>query len=191
MQSQRQLQLSLEAHGRYITSLIESEGLHHRLLPQLVAAAGPSLVRTVPALAALAATMPLTLLVQTSDQQTCYMPLSASGASDFPPQQLLAGSFGTLPDPVNLNGNPNPAVTEAARSLEVSQSQLSRQVAAATPINPFATIGQTRFGEPSSTGLLLNIDLQAAAASWDDQQRHILNGPGGRSADGNFANSQT
>lgn len=33
-QSQRQLQLSLEAHARYITSLVEQEGLHHKW-PQL------------------------------------------------------------------------------------------------------------------------------------------------------------
>ena len=30
-QTQRQLQLSLEAHGRYIASLMEQEGLGHRL----------------------------------------------------------------------------------------------------------------------------------------------------------------
>ena len=31
LQSQRKLQLSLEAHGRYITSLIEQEGLKNKL----------------------------------------------------------------------------------------------------------------------------------------------------------------
>lgn len=31
MQSQRQLQLSLEAQARYIASLVEQEGLHHNL----------------------------------------------------------------------------------------------------------------------------------------------------------------
>jgi len=184
LQSQRQLQLSLEAHGRYITSLIEREGLQHRLLPQLVAAAAPSLARTVPALAALAASMPPGSSAQTSDQQTHYMPLSASGASEFSPQQLLAGGFASLPNPVNLNGDSNPGATDAARSLDVSPSPLSRHVGGAVPRNPFGTINQNAFGEPSSPGLLLNTDLQAAAAAWDDHQRHILTGPGSRPLDG-------
>lgn len=34
LECQRQLQLSLEAHARYITSLVEQEGLHHKW-PQL------------------------------------------------------------------------------------------------------------------------------------------------------------
>lgn len=183
LQSQRQLQLSLEAHGRYITSLIEREGLQHRLLPQLVAAAGPSIARHVPALAALAASMPQGSSAQTSDQQTHYMPLSASGASDFSPQQLLAGGFGSLPNPSDLNGNPSPKsspdAADAAQALEASPVPLTRHATAAAPSNPFATINQNTFGEPSSPGLLLNTDLQAAAAAWDDHQRHILTGPGG------------
>lgn len=44
-QAQRQLQVSLEAHGRYITSLIQKEGLQGRLPQQtqeaLEAALGP------------------------------------------------------------------------------------------------------------------------------------------------------
>jgi len=184
LQSQRQLQLSLEAHGRYITSLIEREGLQHRLLPQLVAAAAPSLARTVPALAALAASMPPGSSGQTSDQQTHYMPLSASGASEFSPQQLLVGGFASLPNSVNLNGDPSPGATDVARSLDVSPSPLSRHVGGAVPRNPFGTINQNAFGEPSSPGLLLNTDLQAAAAAWDDHQPHILPGPGSRPLDG-------
>ena len=184
LQSQRQLQLSLEAHGRYITSLIEREGLQHSLMPQLVAAAAPSLARTVPALAALAASMPPGSSGQTSDQQTHYMPLSASVASEFSPQQLLVGGFASLPDSVNLNRDPSPNATDAARSLDVSPSPLSRHVGGAVPRNPFSTINQNAFGEPSSPGLLLNTDLQAAAAAWDDHQRHILTGPGSRPLDG-------
>lgn len=184
LQSQRQLQLSLEAHGRYITSLIEREGLQHRLLPQLVAAAGPNLARTVPALAALAASIPQGASAQTSDQQTHYMPLSASGASDFSPQQLLAGGFASMPNPVDLNSNAGPGSEpiDAGRALDVPPSPLSRHLGAA-PSNPFATINQNAYGEPSSPGLLLNTDLQAAAAAWDDHQRHILTGPGSRSMD--------
>lgn len=48
------------------------------------------------------------------------------------------------------------------------------------PTNPFACISQGVYGEPSSPGLLLNTDLQAAAAAWDDQQRNILTGAGSR-----------
>ena len=184
LQSQRQLQLSLEAHGRYITSLIEREGLQHSLMPQLVAAAAPSLARTVPALAALAASMPPGSSGQTSDQQTHYMPLSASVASEFSPQQLLVGGFASLPDSVNLNHDPSPNATDAARSLDVAPSPLSRHVGGAVPRNPFGTINQNAFGEPSSPGLLLNTDLQAAAAAWDDHQRHILTGSGSRPLDG-------
>ena len=184
LQSQRQLQLSLEAHGRYITSLIEREGLQHRLLPQLVAAAAPSLARTVPALAALAASMPPGSSGQTSDQQTHYMPLSASGASEFSPQQLLVGGFASLPNSVNLNGDPSPGAADVPRSLDVLPSPLSRHVGGAVPRNPFGTINQNAFGEPSSPGLLLNTDLQAAAAAWDDHQRHILTSPGSRPLDG-------
>lgn len=184
LESQRQLQLSLEAHGRYITSLIEREGLQHSLMPQLVAAAAPSLARTVPALAALAASMPPGSSGQTSDQQTHYMPLSASVASEFSPQQLLVGGFASLPDSVNLNRDPSPNATDAARSLNVSPSPLSRHVGGAVPRNPFSTINQNAFGEPSSPGLLLNTDLQAAAAAWDDHQRHILTGPGSRPLNG-------
>ena len=177
MQSQRQLQLSLEAHGRYITSLIEREGLQHRLLPQLVAAANPSLASTVPALAALTGALAQGSSAQTSDQQTHYMPLSASGASDFSPQNLLTGGFPHLPPQVNLNSNGGH--TDAARTVDVSPSPLSRPVGVPTS-NPFASISQGMYGEPSSPGLLLNTDLQAAAAAWDDHQRNILTGPGSR-----------
>lgn len=180
VQSQRQLQLSLEAHGRYITSLIEREGLQHRLLPHMVAAAAPGLARSVPALAALAG-IPPGSSAQTSDQQTHYMPLSASGASDFSPQQLLNGGYRHhLQHPVDMNDNTGSDAAEAARSLDVSPSPLSRHMGAA-PSNPFAVFSEGVYGEPSSPGLLLNTDLQAAAAAWDDQQRHILNGPGSRS----------
>lgn len=180
LESQRQLQLSLEAHGRYITSLIEREGLQHRLLPQMVAAAGPGLARSVPALAAVTG-IPPGSSAQTSDQQTHYMPLSASGASDFSPQQLLNGGYRHhLQHPVDMNGNTGSDAAEAARSLDVSPSPLSRHMGAA-PSNPFAVFSEGVYGEPSSPGLLLNTDLQAAAAAWDDQQRHILNRPGSRS----------
>lgn len=178
LQSQRQLQLSLEAHGRYITSLIEREGLQHRLLPQLVAAANPSLARTVPALAALTASIAQGSSAQTSDQQTHYMPLSLSGASDFSPHNLLAGGFTHLPPP-KATLNSSASVIDAARATDVSPPPLSRPMAVA-PTNPFASISQGMYGEPSSPGLLLNTDLQAAAAAWDDQQRHILTGAGSR-----------
>lgn len=176
MQSQRQLQLSLEAHGRYITSLIEREGLQHRLLPQLVAAANPSLARTVPALAALTGAIAQGSSAQTSDQQTHYMPLSASG-SDFSPHNLLTGAFPHLPAQVDLNSSNGAA--NAARGLDVSPSPLSQPVGVPTS-NPFASISQGMYGEPSSPGLLLNTDLQAAAAAWDERQRNILTGPGSR-----------
>ena len=169
LQSQRQLQLSLEAHGRYITSLIEREGLQHRLLPQLVAAANPSLARTVPALAALTASIAQGSSAQTSDQQTHYMPLPLSGASDFSPHNLLAGGFAHLPPP-KADLNSSASIIDAARPSDVSPS----------PLNPFASINQGMYGEPSSPGLLLNTDLQAAAAAWDDQQRNILTGAGSR-----------
>lgn len=177
MQSQRQLQLSLEAHGRYITSLIEREGLQHRLLPQLVAAAHPSLARTVPALAALTGAAAQGSSAQTSHQQTHYMPLPVSGASDFSPHHLLAGGFAQLPPKVDLISSAN--VMDAARALDVSPSPLSRP-AGVPPSNPFASISQRIYGEPSSPGLLLNTDLQAAAATWDDQQRDILTGAGSK-----------
>ena len=179
MQSQRQLQLSLEAHGRYITSLIEREGLQHRLLPQLVAAAGPSLARTVPGLAALAASMPQGSSAQTSDQQTHYMPVSGSGASDLSAQQLISSAFGQMQNPLevaNPAAGPDPTVATAS-AAEASPSPYSRQNGAVCS-NPFSSISQGMFGEPSSPGLLLNTDLQAAAAAWDDQQRNILTGPG-------------
>ncbi|KAL3156641.1 hypothetical protein ABBQ38_000924 [Trebouxia sp. C0009 RCD-2024] len=178
LESQRQLQLSLEAHGRYITSLIEREGLQHRLLPQLVAAANPSLARTVPALAALAGAVAQGSSAQTSHQQTHYMPLPVSGGSDFSPHHLLAGGFAHLPPQVDLSSSAS--VMDAARALDVSPSPLSRP-ASVPPSNPFATINQGMFGEPSSPGLLLNTDLQAAAATWDDQQRSILTGAGSKS----------
>ena len=177
VQSQRQLQLSLEAHGRYITSLIEREGLQHRLLPQLVAAANPSLASTVPALAALTGAIVQGSSAQTSDQQTHYMPLSASAASDFSPQNLLTGSFAHLPPPTDPNSNGSGA--HGDRRLEVSPSDVRRSMGAAAS-NPFASISQGMYGEPSSPGLLLNTDLQAAAAAWDDQRRSIMTGPGSR-----------
>ena len=176
-QSQRQLQLSLEAHGRYITSLIEREGLQHRLLPQLVAAANPSLARTVPALAALTASIVQGSSAQTSDQQTHYMPLPISGASDFSPHSLLAGGFAHLPPTAGLNSSAS--IVDTAKALDVSPSPLSRPMGV-PPSNPFASISQGMYGEPSSPGLLLNTDLQAAAAAWDDQQRNILTGAGSR-----------
>lgn len=178
LQSQRQLQLSLEAHGRYITSLIEREGLQHRLLPQLVAAAHPSLARTVPALAALTGAVAQGTSAQTSHQQTHYMPLPVSGGSDFSPHHLLAGGFAHLPPQVDLSSSAG--VMVAARALDVSPSPLSRP-AGVPPSNPFASISQGMYGEPSSPGLLLNTDLQAAAATWDDQQRSILTGAGSKS----------
>ncbi len=39
LESQRQLQLSLDAHGKYISSLIERQGLHSRL-PDIAARTG-------------------------------------------------------------------------------------------------------------------------------------------------------
>ena len=111
------------------------------------------------------------------------MPLSASGASEFSPQQLLVGGFASLPNSVNLNGDPSPGAADVPRSLDVSLSPLSRHVGGAVPRNPFGTINQNAFGEPSSPGLLLNTDLQAAAAAWDDHQRHLTS-PGSRPLDG-------
>ena len=157
--------------------MIEREGLQHRLLPQLVAAANPSLARTVPALAALTASIVQGSSAQTSDQQTHYMPLPISGASDFSPHNLLAGGFAHLPPKADLNSSAS--VIDAARALDVSPSPLSQPMGV-PPSNPFASISQVVYGEPSSPGLLLNTDLQAAAAAWDDQQRNILTGAGSR-----------
>lgn len=142
-----------------------------------MAAANPSLARTVPALAALTGAIAQGSSAQTSDQQTHYMPLPVSGASDFSPHTLLAGSFPHLPLPADLHSSAG--VIDAARALDVSPSHLSPPMAV-PPSNPFASIGQGMYGEPSSPGLLLNTDLQAAAASWDDQQRSILTGAGSR-----------
>lgn len=105
------------------------------------------------------------------------MPLPVSGASDFSPHTLLAGSFPHLPLPADLHSGAD--VIDAARALDVSPSHLSPPMAV-PPSNPFASIGQGMYGEPSSPGLLLNTDLQAAAATWDDQQRSILTGAGSR-----------
>lgn len=104
------------------------------------------------------------------------MPLSVSGASDFSPHNLLTG-FAHLPPKVDLNSSGS--VLDAARALDVSPSPLSRPMRV-PPTNPFASINQGIYGEPSSPGLLLNTDLQAAAAAWDDQQRNILTGAGSR-----------
>jgi hypothetical protein len=46
LQAQRQLQLSLEAHGRYITSLIQREGLEGRLPQQTQEALEAALATT-------------------------------------------------------------------------------------------------------------------------------------------------
>ena len=219
LQSQRQLQLSLEAHGRYITSLIEREGLQHKMLPHLMAV-GPSLAQSVPGLAALtaqrqpSASAPLLGLAQptghlqhaqgsdqqqlhmphslsgaapvqtgqtgqTSDQQTHFMPLSGSGASDFAPHGLLG--TGTMlhlgAGHIQLGRSPAPNASHAGPSSDVSPSTLSRQI----PLlgtNPFALISKNGYGaDDGSPGLLLNTDLQAAAAAWDDRQHCILPRP--------------
>lgn len=217
LQSQRQLQLSLEAHGRYITSLIEREGLQHRLLPQLIAAAGPSLARSVPGLAALtaqrqpSASAPLLGLTQSpgqlqasdaqhpqmglhslsgtapgatgqtgqpSDQQTHFMPLSGSGATDFASHGLLGtGLLHLGPGHVQIGHSSAADASHHGPSSEFSPTPLSRPV---QPIgaNPFAAITQNGFGsDEGSPGLLLNTDLQAAAAAWDERQQCILPGP--------------
>lgn len=188
-----------------------------------MAAAGPGLVQSVPALAALTATQqlsgpaaqqsqlpsagqlsgqipghllkpeppdatgqhthlphplsgPATVQTgQTSDQQTHFMPLSASGASDFAPHGLLATSLLHLPSHMQLSHSPVPDPSGAAPSSELSPTPLSRQIAPVST-NPFASISQHGLGEESSPGLLLNTDLQAAAAAWDDRQQCGLSG---------------
>ena len=105
------------------------------------------------------------------------MPLPISGASEFSPHSLLAGGFAHLPPTGGLNSSAS--VVDAAKALDVLPSPLS-QAMAVPPSNPFASVSQGLFGEPSSPGLLLNTDLQAAAAAWDDQQRNILTGAGSR-----------
>ena len=215
LQSQRQLQLSLEAHGRYITSLIEREGLQHRLLPQLMAAE-PGLAQSVLGLAAFkgqpqpSASAPLLGLAQlpgqlqhaqgsdqqqthlprsltgatpvqtgqTSDQQTHFMPMSGSGASDpFPHGLLGPGMLHLGPGHLQLGHSPAPDGSNHGPSSDVSPSPLSTQIAPVVT-NPFATITTNGYGgEEGSPGLLLNTDLQAAAAAWDERQHCVLPGP--------------
>ena len=83
VQQQRQLQLKLEAHGRYITQLIEQQSLQQRLKqqvhtnPEMLAALGrhSQLLDTYNANAQALSS------AQTSAEQTHFMPTSGSSSS--------------------------------------------------------------------------------------------------------------
>ena len=128
LQSQRQLQLSLEAHGRYISNLIEREGLHGKLEnPQ-----------TRAALATLG--MP--------------PPPSAVASQEAGSSWHQEATPGVVP---GLRGSP-PLLPSGA------------------PHDQQFLLGEEN-GDGPLPGLLLDTDLQAAAAVWDEGPKAGLLGP--------------
>ena len=144
LQSQRQLQLSLEAHGRYISSLIEREGLQAKLPPNARAGMGNPLA--------------------------------------FPPESCLGGT--------EISGGAGGPGTSGGMSL----GQMTHvTLPTSTDSPPLLSHNSRSAGEPDQhhflmggepgdhTGLpamLLDTDMHAAAAVWDDGQRQFLNGHG-------------
>lgn len=115
---------------------------------------------------------------QTSDQQTHFMPLSGSAASDFASHGLLgSGMLHLGPGHLQIGHASAADASNSGPSSEFSPTPLSRPVQPIGP-NPFASITQNGFGsDDGSPGLLLNTDLQAAAAAWDERQQCVLPGP--------------
>lgn len=155
MQSQRQLQLSLEAHGRYISSLIEREGLQSKLPAGTHAAMQSGLPRLPEASLGMAAGM-------------CG-PADGSGAGTIAPGTSGGMSWGQMTH-VTL-----PHSAESPPLL----SHTSRTGATAADAGQFLMVG-----DPGDLGplpsMLLDTDLQAAAAVWDDgmhrPRKHAPNG---------------
>ncbi|KAK9811053.1 hypothetical protein WJX73_009444 [Symbiochloris irregularis] len=158
LESQRQLQLSLEAHGRYISSLIEQDraGLHSKLSPVALSApvpgAGPNQALAVP----------------TPNLSAPAGPSSAQGG----PGTSGALSWGQMTHvtvPASTD-SPPPLLSHAGRIGAVGD--LNTEPAFLLPTGDLAA---ERGGLPN---MLLDTDLHAAAAVWDTGvlHNHLLEG---------------
>ena len=169
-QSQRQLQVSLEAHGRYISSLIEQDraGLQCK-----AAAAGA-------ARAALATPHPLAHGPD-GGLALCGPSRSAPGAASGGGTPC-AGTSGAM-SWGQMTHVTLPASTESPPPLLSNSSRLAG--GAGDPQFLLQPPGEDAGTPPGGLPpMLLDTDLQAAAAVWDDGHKHMLHGSDENGLDG-------
>ena len=143
LQAQRQLQLSLEAHGRYISGLLEQSGLKGQLPADLVQSAGLAPAGQPPA-------------EQEEERQEAGQEQQRQQRADASPGALQGGV----------------AAVAAAGLAPLTACQLPSVLTTgptATTSTYFGRLASGTVGSvsPPSPGLLLQTDLAAAAAQWD------------------------
>ncbi|KAJ9527820.1 hypothetical protein QJQ45_005769 [Haematococcus lacustris] len=130
LESQRQLQLSLEAHGRYIASLMEQEGLTQRgfMQQQQQQSASTSMLQTpcsVPAghslqHAAQRCVTPQPMSYQAKQQPGALSLLDSTTHGAAQDASLASGQCGRLPEPLVLHEDLHPVATHQAQSTSPS-----------------------------------------------------------------------
>lgn len=194
LETQRQLQLSLEAHGRYITSLLEKEGglppgfklppgftLQYSGTQAAVSALGTSVPISAPASTILLASLPAAQQHAVLASQTPPQPLAlaavqppvAAALAGLPGMQVpVTGAFSGQIQQILSASSQQPTEQTFFRPLGSMEAATSSQ--AAGP----AVVGAHHFMMPDqieSPGVLLNAELQHhATTAWEAE--HLLLG---------------